>query len=307
MNIDIKQLTNDKKYCRLCIDKRTGNLYVLRKSLNFIDKFVYHNFAYTIPLKGVNIQHVGDMTFYNDKIILTDYDANCILSINIEDGVVTHLAGGSITEFGNIDGSFLNARLHKCDTLDTHPNGDIYFMDYGNHALKKMDFKNRNIITIWNEIYSYGCHIIDNNHILLSSHNGRSLCIYDINSKYMTTYENENFKRLYYMSHDFKNYIYISDKSNIMLIDKNFMNNNDYIYTKLCDFTEYICINIDIYRDVIYFIDSCRSSVDSDSDLCMIELSTIEERNIIHNMLINYTLQLPTDLISEIVDFSYRY
>ncbi len=75
----------------------------------------------------------------NNELWIADIDNHRIRAINLTTGMIRTVAGTGTASFSGDGGAALKAGLNKPRDLYYDPKGNIYFTDYGNHRVRKID------------------------------------------------------------------------------------------------------------------------------------------------------------------------
>ncbi len=97
---------------------------------------------------GSNPNPSGGIVYHKDKLYISDTEADVIRVMDLETGVIDGFAGTGKEGFSGDGGPAIDAKLNAPRDLEIGPDGDLYFADTDNGAVRAVDLKSGKIRTV---------------------------------------------------------------------------------------------------------------------------------------------------------------
>lgn len=97
---------------------------------------------------GSNPNPSGGILYHAGKLYISDTDANRIRVMDLQTGIIDAFAGTGEKGFGGDGGPAVDAMLSEPRDLEIGPDGDLYFADTDNGAVRAVDLATNEIRTV---------------------------------------------------------------------------------------------------------------------------------------------------------------
>jgi acetyl esterase/lipase/sugar lactone lactonase YvrE len=100
------------------------------------------------PALEAAMTYFGGMVLKGDRLVFTDLAFHRLRSIDLENGIITTVAGTGQWGFSGDGGPALKARLHLPGAIALAPDGDLVFTDMWNGRVRRIDDGSGSVTTI---------------------------------------------------------------------------------------------------------------------------------------------------------------